>query len=332
MSPVRPEILAALPGGADAVVERLAGDASTRSFYRVRHGGGTAIVMDYGGPFEAPSTDETAAAFFAAAGLPVPKIHESHPDAGFLVMEDLGDRLLEGVLLEVRGEGDPPASWLDAVALAARIADRGTAALRDHPRADGPALDSVRFCYEMDFFLEHYVHGLCRVRPWLPLRRALHRLADEAAETPRRVLCHRDYHSRNLLIRGDGSLAMVDIQDARWGPDTYDLASLARDAYVEIPEKWVNLALDRYLGELDTPPAAGFRQRFQVVSAQRMLKALGTFGYQTVERRSDRYREPIPRTLARLRALLPELPGHGALGEALDEADLLDPERGAVDH
>ena len=66
------------------------------------------------------------------------------------------------------------------------------------------------------------------------LGRALHELADRAAASPRKVLCHRDFHSRNLMLPPDHSLAMVDIQDARWGPDSYDLASILRDAYIEM--------------------------------------------------------------------------------------------------
>ena len=61
------------------------------------------------------------------------------------------------------------------------------------------------------------------------------------AETPERVFCHRDFHSRNLMVLTDGSLAMVDIQDARWGPLTYDLASLLRDAYMRIDDSMESL-------------------------------------------------------------------------------------------
>jgi aminoglycoside/choline kinase family phosphotransferase len=101
---------------------------------------------------------------------------------------------------------------------------------------------------------------------------------------------------------------MVDIQDARWGPDTYDLASLLRDGYIEIDEQWIDPLVDLYLSGLDDPPAEGFRTRLTRVSAQRMIKALGTFGYQVAVRHDRRYLDPIPRTLARLDRILPELP------------------------
>ena len=116
--------------------------------------------------------------------------------------------------------------------------------------------------------------GLRGMEPAPSLRPRLHALADAAAASSAPVLCHRDYHSRNLMVRGDGSLAMVDFQDARWGPDTYDLASLLRDAYVEIDEGLVERMVARF-GD-----AQDLRARFDLVAAERMIKALGTFGYQ----------------------------------------------------
>jgi aminoglycoside/choline kinase family phosphotransferase len=98
---------------------------------------------------------------------------------------------------------------------------------------------------------------------------------------------------------------MVDIQDARWGPDAYDLASLLRDAYVDIQEDWVEPLIRHYLDQLDDAPSYDeFRQRFDIVAAQRMLKALGTFGYQIAVLGNRRYESAISRTTARLRRLL----------------------------
>jgi aminoglycoside/choline kinase family phosphotransferase len=167
------------------------------------------------------------------------------------------------------------------VELAADIATRGTRSLSESDRATGPALDAERFRFEMRFFLEHYVVGfLAAPPPPRATEEALERLADEVATHPR-VMCHRDYHSRNIMVRGDETLAMVDIQDARWGPDTYDIASLLRDAYVDLDEREVEEEFGRYVRSL-TPgrDLEHLRRRFHLVSTQRMIKALGTFGYQ----------------------------------------------------
>jgi aminoglycoside/choline kinase family phosphotransferase len=158
----------------------------------------------------------------------------------------------------------------------------------------------------MDFYLEHYVRGLLgHDREPDGLRSALHALADASADSPRRILCHRDFHSRNLLLRNDGSVAMVDIQDARWGPDSYDLASILRDAYLEFPETWIDPLVTLYVDRAAVADSEDFRARFDIVSCQRMIKALGTFGSLRDSRDADRYLNAIPRTLERLRRLLP---------------------------
>ena len=160
----------------------------------------------------------------------------------------------------------------------------------------------------MDFFLKHFLEayrGADRSpRPSGPRCAAnWARIVEELAAEPR-VLCHRDYHSRNLMLK-EGRLYIIDFQDARMGPDTYDLVSLLRDSYVDISERAVEDLIAYFLA---LKGAAGhereFRQRFDVMALQRNLKALGTFGYQTAARQNPVYIQYIPRTHA-LRARQP---------------------------
>jgi len=262
---------------------------------------------------------------FLQAGLPIAEIFEVFPDPGCLFVEDLGSVTLEDALAAISpipdSTGPEHASrlslYLNAVELAVWVAERGTLALASSDRALGPALDSERFAFEMDFFVTHYLRGYLGVEVELQsVERALRELAAAAANTPHSVLCHRDYHSRNLMVRPNGPLAMVDIQDARWGPDTYDLASLLFDAYVDIPASLVEELLGTFLrSRSDLGDQAAFRARFQAVSAQRMIKALGTFGYQLAALGHDRYRSAVPRTLRRLEILLPSF----SLGATVDD-------------
>ena len=137
-------------------------------------------------------------------------------------------------------------------------------------------------------------------------------VAELAAEPP--VLCHRDYHSRNLMLRGD-QLCIIDFQDARLGPDTYDLVSLLRDSYVDLPWPVVDdliayfLALQGRSGEQEE-----FRRRFDLMALQRNLKALGTFGYQTTARGNSVYIQYIPRTLNYARENLQAVPAIRPIG------------------
>ena len=288
------------------IVMELTGDASTRSFYRIQPvSGSTAIVMDYGAPFCAPSDDQTLAAIFKRGGLPVPEILDAVPDPGCLLLEDLGDRTLEDELRTADEQGETPNLLLDAAGLAGRIARDGSVALRESERADGPALDAERFRFEMEFFLENFIVKHRKIRgDQNVLRDLLLNLADEAARTSTPVMCHRDFHSRNIMVRSDGTLALVDLQDARWGPDTYDLVSLIFDAYADLAEHWIEPLIRRNLeiaGLRDDPLV---RQRIRIVGAQRMIKVLGTFGYQIAVAGNSRYLDAIPRTLARLDRLL----------------------------
>jgi hypothetical protein len=316
-------------------------DASSRRFFRVEQADrGSVVVMDYGSPFDAEPDDVILSRVFTAAGLPVAKIHAVVPDPGCLVLEDLGPETLEDHL--ARLAASPATTGVEArrrswpvyeraAALAAAVATQGTPVLRASPRAHGPALDAERFRFEMDFFLRHYVIGWLQAAfPADELIASLNALADAAASSSAPVLCHRDFHSRNLIVRQDGSLAMVDIQDARWGPDTYDIASLLCDAYVDLDEGLVGrlLAVFRDL-QPDVAAEDALRARFDVVAAQRMIKALGTFGYQTGVLGRRRYLAPVPRLLARLQVLLPRLPDVPGLWEVWERSGLAEPPVGS---
>ena len=303
MSELRPELSAALErlhGGAR--IETLQGDASARRFHRLHlPEGGTRVVMDYGAPFTGETDDVRLARIFERAGLPVARVLDVLGEAGCLILEDLGD-----LTLETAQARDPGDLYARAVDLAAAIATRGTRSLDASDRSGGPALDAERLSFEMRFFCEHFLGGWLRA-PSVPESTVslLEDLAIEVASHPR-VMCHRDYHSRNLMVRGDGTLAMVDIQDARWGPDTYDIASLLRDAYVDLDERTGESLLGRYIeGMPGRPDAQAVRRRFHLTATQRMIKALGTFGYQITRLGRTRYSDAIPRTLHRLDRSLP---------------------------
>lgn len=328
MSPLRPALATALstlyPG---ARHETLTGDASNRRFHRLfLDGGDTRIVMDYGASFDRETDDVRLARVFSEAGVRVAHVIDILPEAGALVEEDLGDETLETALARAASGGKPGRDELyrSAVTVAADIASRGTASLIRSDRAAGPALDDERFRFEMNFFLEHYVGSFLK-RPEVvsAIRPALLSLASDVAAHPR-VLCHRDYHCRNIMVCADGSLALVDIQDARWGPDTYDLASLLRDAYVDLDDAEVDALFVAYASRFPGAPDGGARRaRFEMVSAQRMIKALGTFGYQVAVLGRDRYRSAIPRTVSRLAQLLPAHTQTASLGGILRETGLL---------
>ena len=188
------------------------------------------------------------------------------------------------------------------------------------------AFDFEKLSWELHFFWKHFLEAYRKcdlsVEDRASIADGFHRLSAEIASWPR-VLTHRDFHSRNLMSH-DGRLCWIDLQDARMGPVTYDLASLLRDSYVDLDEEFVAEMAEEFRqraapGETrDT-----FQRRFELMSIQRNLKALGTFGYQGAVKGSRVYLPYIPRTLANARRNLarhPELSGlRRALAHHLEE-------------
>jgi aminoglycoside/choline kinase family phosphotransferase len=118
------------------------------------------------------------------------------------------------------------------------------------------------------------------------------------------------------------SLYIIDFQDARMGPDTYDLVSLLRDSYVDLAASQVDELIAFFLalkGHRRAEDLAEFRRRFDVMALQRNLKALGTFGYMTTGRNNTVYIQYIPRTLNHVKANLAGHPRFARLQDLLNE-------------
>ncbi len=165
------------------------------------------------------------------------------------------------------------------------------------------AFDVPKLRFELDHFVAHFLCGLRGRRLSDDDRNALDAafaaLCAEIASWPR-VLCHRDFHARNLFLHR-GAPAWIDFQDARLGPATYDLASLLRDAYVTLPEDFIEARAEEFrrlaLPALDR---AAFARCFDWTCVQRNLKALGTFGFMTTVRGKDVYLQYVAPTLQHL--------------------------------
>jgi aminoglycoside/choline kinase family phosphotransferase len=273
----------------------------------------------YSAPFKYASLPfVNTAGLFAAMPVRVPRILGDAADLGVLALEDLGDVTLQAHV-GAAPAAEHAALYRDAVAAIAVFQQRGRELEDPRYLPYGIAFDVEKLTWEMDFFIKHFLGAFRGVTLNDSSRQALsaelHTVVSELAAEPR-VLCHRDYHSRNLMLHG-GQLYIIDFQDARMGPDTYDLVSLLRDSYVDLSRVVDEhiayfLALTGRSGELPE-----YRRRFDLMALQRMLKALGTFGYQTTARRNPVYIQYIPRTLRQVRATLAAYDRFGRLHELL---------------
>jgi hypothetical protein len=294
-----------------ARVVPLTGDASDRRYVRILlRDERSQVLAVYPQAFDVDQLPfANVARLMAAMPVPVPRTLGHSNALGILALDDLGDVTLQAHL----GTASPTehaALYRQAVTLIDTMQRRG----RDLASPDylpyGIAFDVEKLSWELQFFVKHFLGAyrgaLLSAAEREALDRELTGMAEELAAEPR-VLCHRDYHSRNLMLH-DGQLYIIDFQDARMGPDTYDLVSLLRDSYVDLAEREVDELIAFFLalrgasagGETSSEPRA-FRRRFDLMAMQRNLKALGTVGFQTATRGNPVYIQYIPRTLAYVR-------------------------------
>ena len=279
-------------------------DASDRRYFRILVPDAPSIVLSlYSAPFDVTALPfVNVATLLARMPVPIPAVLGHADDLGVLALQDLGDVTLQAHL----GAATPAqhaALYRQAVALIATVQKRGQDLASAEYLPYGISFDVEKLTWELDFFTKHFLEAYRGVTLAEDQRTALRgefaAIVNELAGEPR-VLCHRDYHSRNLMMN-DGQLYMIDFQDARMGPDTYDLVSLLRDSYVDLTDQTVEDLIAYFLALKGTPEDRDFRRRFDVMALQRNLKALGTFGYQTTARRNPVYIQYIPRTLRYVR-------------------------------
>jgi aminoglycoside/choline kinase family phosphotransferase len=268
-------------------------DASFRRYFRATLGDGRSyIVMDAPPDKEDSRPFVQVAGLFAAAGVHVPAIHAQDLAAGFLLLEDLGaDTYLDRL---ARGDDPKPlyAAATDAL-LRIQLASRPGVL---------PEYDRALLERELSLFPDWYLAKELR-RTLSPAESAVLRAAFEALLANNlaqaRVFVHRDYHSRNL-VPSDPSPGVLDFQDAVYGPITYDLVSLLRDAYVRREEEAVIDGAVRYwekARKAGLPVHADFGdfyRDFEWMGAQRQLKVIGIFARLSHRDGKQRYLADIP--------------------------------------
>jgi len=239
------------------------------------------------------------AGFLEAMNLNAPRIIEASLDNGFLLLTDLGTRQY---LEKLEHEPDSAAAlYSDAIASLVIMQRRGTAY-----QSSLPPYDETLLRFEMSLFHD----WLCGTHLGLSFgdadesrwQHCCDLLVENALNQPQ-VFVHRDYHSRNLMVRDKDNPGILDFQDAVEGPLTYDLVSLLKDCYVRWPagqvRQWaldfyfqLDLAIREQVNELE------FLRQFELMGAQRHLKAAGIFARLAHRDGKKGYLEDIPRTLS----------------------------------
>lgn len=316
-------------------VERIRGHGSDRRFWRLGRGDWSAVVMS------APPGDAEHARFVAIAAFL--ERHDLGParrlrvddDENTVVMEDLGTCSLFSLGAAAAAD-EPPAvaAWELATDHVARLQAVTAAARTECPVAFDLALDLPVLRWETAYFRERFLGGLMGLDPAGDLSPAddpalaaeFAALADVVAAQPVYLL-HRDFQSQNLLVR-DGRLRLVDFQGLRPGPLGYDLASLLWDPYVALPPARREALLARYAAAargLDAGPTpADTRAMVLAAALQRLMQALGAYGFLSLVKDRRGFLQHVPRGLAHLRDVL-RLAGAARREGAADPARLPPP-------
>jgi aminoglycoside/choline kinase family phosphotransferase len=296
-------------------VRRLAGHASMRSYWRVGTPPDSLVVMVLpedarpeeitkgGPPTVNPFVDVQR--YLEGIGVRVPAIRAFYEPEGLMVLEDLGDEMLETRLLA--GEAAEP--------LYAAAIDQ-LARLRAHAEANPRGSIAFTRAFDHDLYLwelQHFREWLLEAWKGASLTSAERAAVDRHFEAIARALdaepkgfTHRDYQSRNLMVLPGGAQAVIDFQDALLGPRQYDLVALLRDSYVELPPDLVERMLRRYLDRLvaeggprlDYGP---FRAVFDLLTVQRKLKDAGRFVFIDRVRKNPDFLRSIPASLRYVR-------------------------------
>ncbi len=300
--------------------EALAGDASMRRYFRVHTPAGRYIVCLDATLAEAPAAGHQfmlVHSLLERHGVPVPGIVATDPALGLLLLDDLGDTLLE--------DRFPGLSPDDAEKLYAEILEI-LAKIQSIPPDSSPvpfgrSFDMKKLMFEFDFFIEHAVKNYFSFRApesfFRDLRGEFVKISEALQRPEFFVLNHRDFHSRNIMLSG-GKPFVIDFQDARMGLPQYDLASLLRDSYLRLDEALYTRLAERYFllareRAVHAMSRGDFDRLFDLSAFQRNVKAVGTFAYQSRVLGRRRYEPNIESTLSYLGAYAAR---HGELSRA----------------
>jgi len=275
---------------------------SDRMFFRLKWGiKDSAILVHYDPKLVENTYYADIALFLRDIGIPVPRMIRHDPARCLIVMEDLGDT----DFWSLRGTHWPArqALYKKTLSIAQRL---HSFAEKDFPSGRVRLMESFGpdlYRWERDYFRDHFVRDFCRIQIEPTLSRELELELSALAERllgTMRCLVHRDLQSQNVMIR-DGEPFLIDFQGMRFGSPFYDLGSLLCDPYVSFSGSERDDLLSFYysLGKWDLDYIR-FRNAFWEASAQRLMQALGAYGFLGLQKGLKTFLEHIPGGLRNL--------------------------------
>jgi aminoglycoside/choline kinase family phosphotransferase len=280
---------------------------SDRKFYRVRCSSEQSLILvKYNLEREENRHYVEIAQFLETHGIHAPRIYHHDAEEGLIWLEDLGERDLFGhrdeSWLVRRALYD---SALDEVRKLHQLPDSVCIEMRQHLPAE---FNAALYLWEQNYFFENCLGRYFKVEPAkinkLAALPAFHGIAENLASLPR-VLVHRDFQSQNILIR-NGQAYLIDFQGMRPGLVQYDLASLLYDPYVDLSPAECHELLEHYCGE---KPSADFLTALRLCAMQRLMQALGAYGFLGLVKDHKHFLQHIPKAVRSLREIVEKIDG-----------------------
>ncbi|MCP1473061.1 aminoglycoside/choline kinase family phosphotransferase [Pseudomonas sp. EB276 TE3739] len=288
-----------------ATLTAASSDASFRRYFRWEGGGRSFVVMDAPPPQENCKPFVDIAFLLAKSGINVPKIYAEDLERGFLLLNDLGNK----TYLDVIDGENADALFHDAL--------QALLAFQQLPMvAPLPSYDVALLRRELELFPEWYVKrelgvefDAAQQQQW----QHISELLIDSALAQSKVLVHRDYMPRNLML-SEPNPGVLDFQDAVYGPVTYDVTCLFKDAFLSWPEERVRGWLESYWQQasaLDIPVQADFEDFLRasdLMGVQRHLKVIGIFARICHRDGKPRYLADVPRFFSYIEAVIARRP------------------------
>ena len=280
---------------------------SDRKFYRVRCSSEQSLILvKYNLEREENRHYVEIAQFLERHGIHAPRIYYHDTDEGLIWLEDLGERDLfsyrDEPWLVRRAFYD---SALDEVRKLHDLPESICIEMRQHLPAE---FNAALYSWEQSYFFENCLGRYFQIEPArlerLAALPALSEIAQRLAQLPR-VLVHRDFQSQNILVRNSQAY-LIDFQGMRPGLPQYDLASLFYDPYVDLSEAERDELLEHYCGE---KPGADFLETLRLCAMQRLMQALGAYGFLGLVKDYKHFLQYIPKAVRSLHEVAGKIDG-----------------------
>ena len=303
----------------------IAGGGSNREFFRLEGPSRAVVVLHQSGGGREIDSYVEIARLLARHGVGAPEIYAVDRKQGIILMEDLGDVHLEDAL-RTASRAEASSLYSRSLNILVDLETTVTDSLaRENPIVDR-IFDEKTLLGETEYFRREFIEGFCPIPvpgSWEEERRFL----ATALARERRVFMHRDFQSRNIMLR-DGRLRIVDFQTAHRGPGLYDAASLLKDAYHPVNALERRTLLEAFHGKLRARGAPEersfkeFHEAFTLAGVQRNLQALAAFVKLGARMGKPRFLDSIPSGIDLLEEGVREsrvLPGIAAMVAAIRE-------------